>query len=233
MSGGLIISRRSFCGNGGFFIARETTTPKLPPPQVRGLNRRKLFFGKEMGIMKRIVQVMLGLMIVSDVFGVITYTGEPEYTAGGGANEATVVIDFDAGDYFVFKYKWDGQATGWDALAAIKAPGALDVQAPWHAEYNSHFVNDFVYPSGEKHDYGEAFAGWGYWGSADGQNWILNTGVDNRQLASGDWDSWVWSNYDTISWEPIRGPGESPVPEPGTISLFCTGIALLLRKRRA
>jgi hypothetical protein len=47
MSGGLIMSRRSFCGNGGFFIERKTTTPKLPPPQVRGLNKRRLFFGKE------------------------------------------------------------------------------------------------------------------------------------------------------------------------------------------
>jgi hypothetical protein len=181
--------------------------------------------------MKRIVQVMLGLMIVSDVFGVITYHDEPEYTAGAGANEAIIVIDFDAGDYFVFKYEWDGQATGWDALAAIKAPGALDVQATWYPEFNSHFVSDFVYPGGEKHDYGEAFAGWGYWGSADGQNWIQNTGVDNRQLASGDWDSWVWSNYDIVSWEPIRGPGE--VPEPATISLFCMGIMLLLRRRIA
>jgi hypothetical protein len=177
--------------------------------------------------MKRIVQVMLGLMIVSDVFGVITYIGEPEYTAGAGTNEAIIVVDFDAGDYFVFEYKWDGLATGWDALAAIEAEGELDVEEKWYPEYNSHLVNDFAYPGGEKHDYGEAFTGWGYWGSADGQNWILNTGVDNRQLVSGDWDSWVWSNYDTISWEPIRGPGE--VPEPATIVLLGSGSLYLFR----
>ncbi len=205
----------------------------MPPPRVQGLNKRKIFFGKEQGIMKRIVQVMLGLMIVSNVFGVVVYNGEPEYSAGTGANEAIIVIDFDAGNYFLFKYKWDGLATGWDALAAIDSAGSLDVSAKWYAEFNSHFVNDFVYSSGQKFNYpaGAGFTGWGYWGSSNGEDWMQNTGVDWRQLANGSWDSWVWSNYDSISWQPVRGPGEAPVPEPATISLFVIGITLLLRKR--
>jgi hypothetical protein len=181
--------------------------------------------------MRIYLQVMLVLTVFSEVFGGFTYPEAAEYSAGAGANEAIIVVDFDAGNYFAFKYKWDGLATGWDALAAIDAAGALDVEAKWYEEFGSHFVSDFVYPAGQKYDYGGAVTGWGYWGSINGQDWILNTGVDNRQLESGSWDSWVWSNYDTVSWDPIRGPGQ--VPEPTTISLFSIGIVLLLRRREA
>ncbi len=76
-----------------------------------------------------------------------TYTGSTEYTAGGGTNEATIVIDFDFGNSFLFGYYWDGDATGWDALDALDA-GALDVDATWYELYQSHFINDFDYPGG-------------------------------------------------------------------------------------
>jgi hypothetical protein len=182
--------------------------------------------------MKIYLQVMLGLVMVSEALGGYTYPGAAEYTAGAEENEAIIVVDFDAGNFFVFKYKWDGLATGWDALAAIDAAGALDVNAKWYPEFNSHFVSDFVYPLGQKYDYGQAITGWGYWGSADGEGWILNAGVDNRQLESGSWDSWVWSNYDfSVSWDPLRSPGE--VPEPATIVLLGSGALYLFKLNAA
>ena len=185
-------------------------------------------------IMKINFAVFAVLTIACEVYGGFTYPKSAEYIAGEGANEAIIVIDFDADNYFVFKYKWEGLASGWDALAAIEAAGALEVNAKWYEEFGSHFVSDFVYPGGQKHDYGGgAMTGWGYWGSVDGQNWTLNAGVDMRQLSNGSWDGWVWSNYDfSVSWDPLRGPGQEPIPEPGTVCLLGIGIIFLFGKRK-
>jgi len=181
---------------------------------------------------KRIVSLFCVLAAAAGA-NAVTYDGSIEYIAGSGSKEATIVIDFDFGNYFMFAYKWDSDATGWDALEAIDTAGALVVDARWYEEFQSHFVNDFYYAGGVKYDYGAgASTGWGYWGSSDNQNWTLNTGVDNRVLYDGGWDSWVWSNYDySQNWDPIRGPGQVPVPEPGTIVLVGAG-ALLLERRR-
>ena len=157
------------------------------------------------------------------------YTGDVEYTAGTGSNEATIAIDFDFDNSFLFSFKWDGAATGWDALAALD-PGALDV---FSTDYEfGMFVEDFDYSGGEEYDYGDGvYAGWGYYNSTDNETWSLDpAGVSFRNLSNGDWDSWVWTNFDE-SWMPVRTPGAAPVPEPATMLLFAVA-GLLLRKRR-
>ena len=157
------------------------------------------------------------------------YTGEVEYTAGAGSNEATMAIDFDFGNSFLFSFKWDGSATGWEALSAIDDAGLLDVFASNGGEWGM-FVEDFDYPGGTEYDYGEGvYAGWAYFNSADNEIWSLSPGgVSFRELSNGDWDSWVWTNYDE-NWLPIRTPGTAPIPEPGAMLLLAAG-GLLIRK---
>jgi hypothetical protein len=161
-----------------------------------------------------------------------TYTGSVEYTAGSGNSQATIAIDFDFGNSFLFNYQWDGDATGWDALAGIDLAGALDVFATDYGAWGV-FVNDFAYPGGLEYDYGEgANTSWAYY-VGDNEDWSLSSiGVSSRLLNNGDWDSWVWTNYSPDWMTAYRAPGGQPIPEPCTTALLCLG-GLLLRKRIA
>jgi hypothetical protein len=182
-------------------------------------------------VSKRVLSLVFVFAITASV-NAATYTGSVEYTAGSGSNQATIVIDFDFGNSFLFNYQWDGDVTGWDTLAALDA-GVLDVDASWYELYQSHFINDFDYPGGLEYDYGEgANTYWAYYGSTDNENWLPNPGVDNRSLSNGDWDSWVWTNCSADWLTVYRTPGAAPVPEPMTIALLGLG-GLLLRRRSA
>jgi len=178
--------------------------------------------------MRRVLVLLVILATLQVVQAGLVYDKGIEYTAGAGENRATVAIDFDSGNYYLFEYRWNGQAKGWDALASIDAAGLLNVDSQWFEQFNSHFVNDFGFPGGVKFNYGADATGWGYWGSDDGVNWLLNGGVDGRMMTNGSWDSWVWSNYDyNVSWDPIRAPGMAP--EPGTILLLAAGAIFVMR----
>jgi hypothetical protein len=178
---------------------------------------------------RRLMSLVFLCAIATSV-SAVTYTGGPEYTAGSGSNQATIVVDFDFDNYFLFTYYWDGDAMGWDALNAIDLAGALEVEATDWGEWGM-FVDDLSYPDGVKYDYGAGFeTGWAYY-VGDNQSWALDgSGVSFRSLSNGDWDSWVWTNYDE-SWMPVRGPGGQPIPEPVSIVLLGLG-GLFLRRRR-
>jgi len=173
--------------------------------------------------------------IISQAAIIHSYSGNVEYTKtiGNGNKEANIVVDFDQNNYFMFKFKWDDTATGWNALDTISL-GSLGVDATDWGDVWGVFVKDISYPGGTKYDYGAgARTGWTYYGSADNNQWEIDgNGVSFRNLSDGDWDSWVWTNYDE-NWVPIRTPGAAPVPEPMTLILLGIGGLILHRNRKS
>ena len=151
------------------------------------------------------------------------YLVDVDYWSGSGSNEAVVVVDFHAtgGDSYAFGFKWDGSATGYDALVAIDAAGALDFEATPYGDMD-YFIDNFHYNS----ESGNPGYYWQYFTSTDGSAWTSSwVGMSSRTLTNGDWDGW-YNGFD---------PGVSPttpIPEPMTIVSLGLG-GLLLRRRRA
>ena len=190
----------------------------------------------------RLAAVLLALVggMSSQLWG-LTYQGVGvDYWAGSGSNEATIAVDFDLDESFLFGYRWDpcdpctSFVTGWDALSAIDNAGALDVTSIYWPGWGM-AVDDLAYPGGDKFVYGtNESTGWGYYGSSDGATWALQDGASLRLLNDGDWDCWVWTSFDLTSWPPLmRAPGEEPVavPEPSVVGLFLLGTATLRMRR--
>ena len=174
--------------------------------------------------MKKIACMTMVLVLAASAVQAVVI----EYSAGDGASEAFVTVDFGY-DIYNFSYKWDGSApvSGWDMLDSIDQAGALDVDATWYESFQSHLVNDFTYGDAAKFDGGTS---WGYYGSTDGENWSSNpVGVDTKQLTDGDWDGWSWGALDE-NWNHMRAPGEA-VPEPVSLMLLGLG-GLLVRVKR-
>ncbi len=124
-----------------------------------------------------------------------------QYWAGTGSNEVVVVVDFAPGQTYAFGYRWDGTASGWNALAAIDNAGALDVTATTYSW--GHMVTNIAYP-GATQTTGDD---WGYWLGTGGSAWAeAMTGPDGRVLTDGSWDARCWSPIDWETWAHTRAP---------------------------
>ena len=187
---------------------------------------------------KRSVSLFVLLVFVS-VASAATYDGLGiEYWTGSGANEATIVVDFGLESY-AFGYRWDGAATGWDALVALESEASiaeslrLAISETDYGAPTGILVEDIDYLSAAEFDYGQyAFAGWAYYYSGDGENWTSSGGSSlYRDLTDGAWDTWLWSDFIFEPFGPVRQPGQNPVPEPATFALLGLGAAAILKRR--
>jgi hypothetical protein len=176
------------------------------------------------------ILVTVCTLVVSSSLHATTYNVTPEYSAGSGANKATLVVDFGTGSR-AFDYHWDGVATSWDALHAVDLAGSLGVNASIDPTWGA-FVSRITYPGSTAYNYGPAAVGWSYFTSADGSLWNApGNGASFNTLLNGDWNAWVWSNYDA-DWNIVRHPGDAAVPEPMTLALLGFG-GVMLRRRAA
>jgi hypothetical protein len=192
-----------------------------------------------MNVKKIMCAVSLTTLTLTLAARATTYTGTPIYSAGTGTNAATVALDFDYNQSFLFTYHWeDGtEATVWNAIHEVDLAGnglAKDVSVV-ATDYGSWgmYVNSIAYPDGVAHDYGDDYSvGWVYYLSNDNDYWTNPQGgcsVDT--VTNGGWVSWVWTNSDS-NWTPLRGPGGMATPEPLTFLTILAGIIGIYGRRK-
>jgi len=156
---------------------------------------------------------------VGDVVGGVNV--DPVYWAGSGANEAVLVVDFNAtgGGAYAFGYRWDGAATGYDMLTAVADAGDLDFTANYWPGMG-YFIDNFTY-RGEAGDPGKYWAYWLGTGNGGQVEWAQAAGgMSGRTLTSGDFDGW-YNGFDNTA---------PRLPEPATAMLI--GVAAVLPRRR-
>ena len=79
--------------------------------------------------MKNTLSILVGIFAGIGAAGAATITGADDvlFVVGTGANQASLVIDFNDGagtESFAWGYRWDGTASGEDMITAIAAGDA-------------------------------------------------------------------------------------------------------------
>ena len=181
---------------------------------------------------------------VADPFSFYGNTVNVEYWGGDGfdaENLAVFILDFEnATGSFAFGYGWDGvdPVMEIDLMNAVAGAGAFSMATHQDATYGTmvdtlSYAGDTIGDEPYPNDYPVSFM------SSDGANWNeLFTGVDITSINDGDYLGWSaqdegWTQIGEDWFPPTYNMPTTPVPEPGTISLFGVGVALVAwRKRR-
>ncbi|MFZ6053505.1 T9SS type A sorting domain-containing protein [Halocola ammonii] len=151
------------------------------------------------------------------------------FWVGEGENSAVLVVDFNQGDAeesLAWGFRFDGETTGGDMLAAIDA---ADVAMRVNAEA---FLNDIFYITksgvGGMPDY------WGTWSSVNGTDWESNSGL-GETVADGDWFGCTYTDFDPAvpPAEPIAatefeaGPFAPAAEEEGSTAIPGTSVSFV------
>ncbi len=154
-----------------------------------------------------------------------------DYWAGAGSSECVVAIDWNATNgpystaFHVFGYRWEGDKTLADALAAIDAAGAIDIVYGYGGQFINHIYYNQTLQDGDNHT-SVAFTGWWWLGETQngGQTWIDNAGaITTEHLWNGGIEG---VNIDGYNW----GSENMTIPEPASMAVFAIGL-LWLRRR--
>ena len=175
---------------------------------------------------------------VADPFSFNGNTVDVEYWAGGGSeadNLAVLVLDFetDAGS-FAFGYGWGGTngVTGQTFLDAVGAAGGFSYT--YNTDWGSAYVDSMSYAGNTAGQYDGYPSNYVYSSvSIDGVTFDGSAllGVEVDVIEDGMY--YGWSQQTTGDWPPVNQPNV-PVPEPGTVTLFGIGSAIVVwRKRRS
>ena len=181
--------------------------------------------------------------------------------AGSGAQKAALVVDFHDGtskQSFVWGFRWDGKATGYDMLTAISGLTTMGLSVD-----STSYVTLMSYTeSGITHSQDAYYTSymWGYWiagGSATvypydsspqydisisgggttlpGEWTVSPSGTSTRFLADGCWDAFSFGTYDLSTYVAQIPPGATSyasIPEPSAMPLILLGIGIMLYARK-
>jgi hypothetical protein len=179
-----------------------------------------------------LMMVMVSAVSVSQAYLIQEKNLNIEYWAGTGANECVVAIDWNATNgpyasaFHIFGYRWDGDKTVADVLAAIDAAGAVDIVYGYGGGFISHIYFDQTLVDGDNHTSAN-YAGWWWLGDTQdgGQTWDVNNG--------GTADEYLWNggiegiNIDGRNWSSDN----MTIPEPATFILLAFGVGMFTRKK--
>jgi hypothetical protein len=165
--------------------------------------------------MKRIL-IILAVLCVA--VGMQAFTlDDIKNWSGSGDNRSAIVFQWNVNgetNAIAFGYKWNGSATGWDMIAAVRDNNPRLKVIASTSSYGA-YVTGFAWDGNNDGDWDDAEdftqSGWstsGYWGyflkdSFDSTAWTYsNVGCSSRKLANGSVDVWNFGTG-TVTWKDI------------------------------
>lgn len=166
------------------------------------------------------VAATVSVVLCASVHAAIVQT----FTLGSGDKNASIQIDFENGNGYLFNYSWSESAhSSWDAMLAVDAP--LTQMSMLYDTYSfGVFLTGITI--GADSNYGQGDVDpyenyWHLWTKDSGQWEQAMFGASDRALVDGSFDAWVF------------GSPTAPqnIPAPGAAMVLMAS-ALLMRRRR-